>query len=78
MRSVLKTEQVPLSFVGAIYLGEITFTFKVKLSPKCNLGFFVNVYESNLRVKAKLRRGTFKIYRILVFPVKVLLKLSSI
>ena len=23
-----------------------------KLSPKCRLGFFVNVYESNLRVKA--------------------------
>ena len=28
--------------------------FKVKLSPKCNLGFFffVNVYESDLGVKA--------------------------
>lgn len=25
---------------------------KVKLSHKCNLGFFVNVYDSNLHVKA--------------------------
>ena len=31
---------------------QASLTFKVKLSPKCNLGFFVNVYESNLRVKA--------------------------
>ena len=27
--------------------------FKVKLSPKCNIGFFVIEYESNLNVKAK-------------------------
>ena len=30
---------------------------RAKLSPKCNLGFFVNVYVSDLLVKAKLRRN---------------------
>ena len=31
---------------------KVTFPVKVKLLPKFNLGFVVNVYESNLRVKA--------------------------
>ena len=45
----------PLHVLSALWISCLLFCLvKVKLSPKCNLGvfFFVNVYKSNLHVKA--------------------------
>ena len=50
------------------------YPFKVKLSAKCNLGFFVNVYESNLFCKrnALLRFTIFIVFGSNSFSMGVL------